>query len=90
MKNYELFEKVIKNFGELDQNLKCGKLFFNTEEKKIYSYNEAILKIVNGEFFVYGKTKQFNNFLSFTTSKHINLLIRTLEQEQFNFKVIQE
>ena len=46
MKNYELFEKVIKNFGELDQNLKCGKLFFYVTNKGTPLDNDSKLVIV--------------------------------------------
>ncbi len=85
MRNKEFIENIIRNNGEI-QNCKCGNLSFSNYT--LFSYNEPILKIDNGDFKIFGKTKQFGNFLSLTTSKHINLLINLLEDNHFNFMIL--
>tara|TARA_R110002073_G_scaffold53343_3_gene137746 strand:+ start:17624 stop:18121 length:498 start_codon:yes stop_codon:yes gene_type:complete len=63
------------------------------KENKFYSYKLMIGEIINKNqdneyYLLYGKTAIYNNFISFTTSKHFNMLRRELISQNKKYMVV--
>ncbi len=87
MKISKLIKRCVE--GHLrSQKTSNNSFFYKSQNRSLYSYGEEIAFFTDDIMFILGKTAKYDNFYSYTTSRHFGKIKSYCEENEVNYVVL--